>query len=65
VTEMQAWNWITSRWCTDTWTPIDPLVRTTLRLPILLGIAHGQLVTRKGACGGQEFIKRINSRSYK
>jgi len=62
MTVMQAWQWITSRWCATTWTPIDPDVRTILRLPALLGMAHGMLVTRAGANGSQEFIKRINTR---
>ena len=62
MTDMQAWNWITSRWCCSIWTPIDPLVRTTLRLPMLLGMAHGQLVSRVGANGSQCFIQRLNNK---
>jgi len=62
MTPMQAWEWITQRWGSTTWVPIDPAVRKILCLPDSLGLAHGMLITRTGANGSQEFIKRLNAR---
>jgi hypothetical protein len=58
MTTVTAWQTLTHLWHCPTWSPIPDAIQTVLHL----GMFRGALVTRAGAAGMDEFIKRMNSK---
>lgn len=64
MTNLDAWHALFRLWHCPEWTPIPEAIREALRLDTRLGMFRGSLVTRAGAAGIEEFIKRMNKRNH-
>jgi len=57
-----CWKKLTSAWHCNSWTSIPEEIQSVLKFDTRLGMFNGMLVTKAGASGIEEFVKRMNSR---
>lgn len=59
---MDCWRRLINLWHCSEWTNIPDEIQSVLHFDTRLGMFNGMLVTRAGAGGIQEFVKRMNAR---
>lgn len=57
---LECWKFIFDNWYCTEWQPIPDWVRQKIKFHPQLGMCSGNLVTRNGAKGMNEFLLRIN-----
>jgi len=60
MTFYECWQWLFAHWYCSVWQPIPGYIQFTLKLDSRMGMCHGQLVSKVGAQGIDEFVHRMN-----